>query len=83
MIFIASAFYASISDSTATPGGQTLTALEKLEKENLDQELETLVAIDKKFRDNSGAATSGDPGPIFDIIRYWHYILMCLICHLQ
>ena len=59
-----------ISDSTASSGSKTLTAIEKLGKENLDLELETLVAIDKKFRDNSGAATSGDPGPIFDIIRY-------------
>ena len=59
-----------ISDSTASSGAKTLTAIEKLGKENLDLELETLVAIDKKFRDNSGAATSGDPGPIFDIVRY-------------
>ena len=59
-----------ISDSTASSGSKTLTAIEKLGKENLDLELETLVAIDKKFRDNSGAATSGDPGPIFDIVRY-------------
>ena len=50
-------------------GGNTLTGLDKLSKENFDLELETLVAIDKKFRDNSGAATSGDPGQIFDILR--------------
>ena len=50
-------------------GGNTLSGLDKLSKENLDSELETLVAIDKKFRDNSGAATSGDSGQIFDIVR--------------
>ena len=60
----------TILDFTASSGAKTLTAIEKLGKENLDLELETLVAIDKKFRDNSGAATTGDPGPIFDIIRY-------------
>ena len=59
------------TDSAATTAGQTLTGLEKLGKDNLDLELETLNAIDKKFRDNSGAATSGDPGPIFDIVRYY------------
>ena len=59
-----------IAYSTTFAGTKTQTAIEKLGKENLDLELETLVAIDKKFRDNSGAATSGDPGPIFDIVRY-------------
>ena len=57
------------SVSAASCGGSSLNGLDKLTKENLDLEQETLVAIDKKFRDNSGAATSGDAGPIYDIVR--------------
>ena len=47
--------------------------MEKLTKESLDLEAEALTALDKKFRDNSGASTSGDTGPIYDIIRYFKF----------
>ena len=64
--------YSHVADKAAASSGaagNALNAFDKLVKENLDSELETLVALDKKFRDNSGSATSGDVGPIFDIIR--------------
>ena len=62
-------FVADKAAASSGGAGNAMNAFDKLVKENLDSELETLVALDKKFRDNSGSATSGDVGPIFDIIR--------------
>ena len=67
----------SIVDIAATgsgSGGSSLSGVEKLAKESLDLESEVLTALDKKFRDNSGASTSGDTGPIYDIIRYLRFM---------
>ena len=59
------------TDNTAVSGASgSLSGIEKLAKESLDAELEALVAADKRFRDNSGS--SGDQGPIYDIVRYVH-----------
>ena len=69
-----------ISDDAANAsegdGGISQCGLDKLAKENLDAELEILIATDKKFRDNTGAATSGDTGPIFDVVRYSNIFLI-------
>ena len=67
--------FADSSVGSSGGGGNTLTGLDKLAKESLDAELETLSAIDKKFRENSGTATSGDPGAIFDVVRFVYHLM--------
>jgi len=51
------------ADKAAPP----LTGMDKLAKENLDQEMEALNALDKTFKDNT---YQGDQGPIYDVLAF-------------
>ena len=45
------------ADKAASSGGQPLTGMDKLAKENLDQEMEALNTLDKTFKDNTYQVT--------------------------
>jgi len=46
----------------------SLSLLERLQKENLDAEVELLTSLDKKHRDTSHGHWLSDPGPVYDCL---------------